>query len=160
MSDTVGRLTTVTRGHQAGRPNEINSMDGPTATLAAAREVHWTRLSEVSMFLASFVISAALAVLLTCAVGISRAAACPEPTPRPDAVLTPDGAANVVTRGQSVACWWTVSEDGDAEIAHHFDLETAEPTEIWWDERRQAICVEVRGADGRLHERTFPLGGT
>jgi hypothetical protein len=121
--------------------------------------VHWTREPEVSVFLASFTTSAAMAVLLTFVVCFARAAVCPEPVERPDAVITPDGAANVLTSGRAVACWWTVSEDGDAEVAHRFDLGDAEPTEIWWDERRQAICVEVKDADGRLRERTFPMGG-
>lgn len=64
----------------------------------------------------------------------ARAAApdCPPPAPTPDALLTPDGTAHVLTRAPGLVCWWAVSEDGDVARVRRFTVApTARITWSW-----------------------------
>lgn len=83
---------------------------------------------------------------------------CPAPPPVAVAVLTPNGDAHLITRGATTACWWSIDEDGDARVVHRFDLARSSPEAMWWDEHRQAVCIEVAGADGTRRQRLFPQG--
>lgn len=81
---------------------------------------------------------------------------CPDPPPVAVAVLTPNGDAHLITRGATTACWWSIDEVGDARVVHRFDLARSSPEAMWWDEHRQALCIEVADADGTRRRRLFP----
>ncbi len=98
----------------------------------------------------------ALLAVSTGCLAVARAAPCPDPPLTADAALTPDGSANLLTFGVGTACWWSISEDGDAVVVRRFDLATTTPTAVRWDEARRSICIDVVDVDGTRRERVFP----
>lgn len=82
-------------------------------------------------------------------------AACP---PIPDvaaAVLTPDGAAHVLSVGPDAACWWRVSDTGDARVQRQFDLAQQRPTALTWDGESGCVRIRVVDAQGQVRDRLF-----
>ena len=123
-----------------------------------ARAVQPPRMSEVPVFFVRFPLSVSFAICLAATVRIAAAAPCPPPPAIAPAAITPDGRAQILTASDTTACWWTVDDNGDAEVVRHFDVATSAPTAIRWDDRRGAICIDVVDADGTRRERLFPQG--
>lgn len=59
---------------------------------------------------------------------------CAPPSPTPDALLTPDGNAHVVTRARKSVCWWSVTEDGDATLIRRFHIPPTAAITLAWRE--------------------------
>lgn len=101
-------------------------------------------------------------VLLPLAGPIARAAApdCPPPAPTPDALLTPDGTAHVLTRAPGLACWWAVSEDGDVARVRRFTVApTARVSWSWCAEADAIRFIADDPAAGTVRRWLDPYTG-
>ena len=94
-------------------------------------------------------------MLLPC-IAIAIAAPCPPPPMAFPAVLSPDGDAHLLTASDSTACWWFIDDNGDPELVRHFDLLKSRPVGMRWDDRLQALCIDLVDAEGVPQTRRFP----
>lgn len=67
--------------------------------------------------------------------------------------VTPDGAAHVLVREATVACWWVVDDGGDGHVAARWERTRREPLGVTTLADGRAVVVLI-DADARVLVRT------